>query len=248
MSIRRFNYTERKRIARSDVRVSLVEYGGRTSFDIAFDLAGYDLPADARLVVEAYRQTAVRRFEFGHVGNPVPAGPTSLDEFTSPQDLLFRAKVVDSAGSGRLLAEADQIQATDHQSVGRRSLIRVADGDLGSELWCLFFDAGGPVLQLERRIPREALLNSPHFKCLVYPQVFRQLLWKALEGWDDDHENEDAWEVRAVRYAIKICENEPPTTQDDDLREDWISTATRAFCRKHDFAHQYEREIEGKQP
>jgi hypothetical protein len=243
MSIRRFNYTERKRIARRDVQVSLVNHGGSASFDVMFSLAEYELPADARVVLEAYRQTTVRRFNFGHVVNPKPDGATSLEEFSDPQEVLFRAKIVDGSGSGRLLAEADQISTSNPDEGARKSFIRVKDADLQGEFWTISFDAAGPVLELERSLPRESLLNSPQFRCFVLPQVFRELMRKALDGWDDDPEDESTWQVRAVRAAERLCGREAPTTEDEDDRDDWVTTATRAFCRKHDFVRRYAEEV-----
>ena len=40
---------------------------GMLSFDAKLDLTGYDLPDDARVFVEAYRQTSFMRFPHGTV-------------------------------------------------------------------------------------------------------------------------------------------------------------------------------------
>jgi len=242
MSIRRFNYTERKRLAQRDVAIYLLDEGESHSFDADFDLAGYNLPSDARVVVEAYRQTTVRRYAFGHVANPGAKGPTGLEDFGDSSGVLFRTKVVDAGDSGRLLAEADRLHAAGPKDANRPSLIRVADADLDGEIWRLSFDAGGPLLELERKFARETLLNSPHFKCLVYPQVFRDLLRRALDEGLDDAEDEVSWQSKAVSYGQRLCGEDAPDgddSGDDDAREDWITMAVTRFCKRHHLARKY---------
>ena len=52
--IRRFNYTDRLRIRRSDVRIVLREEDGKLEFDADLRaLADYDLPPDSLVFVEA---------------------------------------------------------------------------------------------------------------------------------------------------------------------------------------------------
>ena len=69
MAVRRLNYTGRKRIRQTDVRFVIHEDGsGSATFD--GDLSGLgncDLPADARVYVETYRQTSWMRFDFGTI-------------------------------------------------------------------------------------------------------------------------------------------------------------------------------------
>src|SRR5262245_16465362 len=110
---RRFNYTGRVRIRRDDVRVALVRNDdGSTAFDDELALASYGLPADAQIVVEAYRSgTAWIRFPFGTVGNPSKPTKTKLEGFDSPEAVLFRVKVTSPAERhGQLLAAADRIR------------------------------------------------------------------------------------------------------------------------------------------
>ena len=67
--IRRFNYTDRLRIRRSDVRIVLRDENGKLEFDADLRaLADYDLPPDSLVFIEAYRQTNWMRFPFGQLG------------------------------------------------------------------------------------------------------------------------------------------------------------------------------------
>ena len=110
--IRRLNYTGRVRIVREDVHVTVIERKGKLPFFKAeLDLAGYGLPGDAKVYVEAYRQTFWMRFDFGSVGRLAAPEHPELSDFDSLEGILFRVRVTSSDGaSGKLLAEADQIR------------------------------------------------------------------------------------------------------------------------------------------
>lgn len=242
MSIRRFNFTERQRIAHQDVAIYLSENSDSRSFDAAFDWRKYTLPAQAPVIVEAYRQTTVRRYSFGRVANTSAEEATVLEGFGNSDGVLFRIKVVDADGSGRLLAEADKLHPSDPKSTNRRSLIRVADADLGGELWRLSFDDGEPLLEIEQSFARESLLNSFHFQCLVYPQILRETLRAALdEGFDDD-EGDASWQAKFISFGERLARANAPdvdSTGLDNVREEWITSAVTAFCKRHRVARKY---------
>src|SRR4051812_27764639 len=90
---RTFNYTDRVRLRQKDVRFSLKPDGRGWSFDAVFELDGYELPGEALVSVEAYRQTTWMRWPWGTVGSLQPAGSRALAEFDSPDDVLFRVRV-----------------------------------------------------------------------------------------------------------------------------------------------------------
>ena len=74
MSIRRINSTGRKKIVRGDARISVrPDPDGVLTFNAMINLADYDLPNDAHVFVEAYRQTTFMRFRHGTVAAPAPA-------------------------------------------------------------------------------------------------------------------------------------------------------------------------------
>lgn len=245
MSIRRFNYTKRQRLAHRDVAIYVRDDGASHSFDAAFDLHGYELPTSARVIVEAYRQTTVRRFAFGTVANPQANASTNLEGFGDWSGVLFRAKIVDASGDGRLIAEADRVHAAGPKQGTRRALLRVAEEELNGELWRLTFDAGGPLLLLEKRFTRESLLSSVEFRCFVYPQVFRELLRRALDEWDEDSDEEGSWQSKVVAHGRRLCGREVSENEDDDAQEDWVTAAVTAFCRKHRLVRAYADSIDG---
>ena len=61
---RSFNYTKRREITKSSVRVSVSPTDPRHCFAAAFDLAPYDFDSSAKVYVEAYRKNQLLRFDF----------------------------------------------------------------------------------------------------------------------------------------------------------------------------------------
>ena len=79
---RRFNYTNRQRINRSDVAFTIVEdEEGTPRFYAGIDLKNYSFPSDASVWVEAYDRNALMRFPFGSVAEPKSEYPTKLTDF-----------------------------------------------------------------------------------------------------------------------------------------------------------------------
>src|SRR5258708_2775968 len=120
MSIRRVNSTGRKKIVRQDARIFVrADSDGVLTFDAVLDLTDYDLPNDATVFVEAYRQTTFMRFPHGTVAAPQPSHDSSarrLADFASGDGLLFRVKVTSTGErAGVLLAEADRIPISDNE-------------------------------------------------------------------------------------------------------------------------------------
>ena len=159
MSIERVNSTGRCKVFREDVRITLrSDSDGTLTFNAALNLADYDLPSDALVFVEAYRQTTFMRFKFGTVAAPsLPPGVTGrLTEFKTKQRLLFRVKVTSASGrSGLLLAEADRISACndEEQPDKRVALLPTEPADLGQLLWKVDInDATATMLQINKHV------------------------------------------------------------------------------------------------
>ena len=72
---RKFNYTDRKKITRSAIRMTLLpRTDGPLAFDAKIDLDGLELPEHACVCVEAYHKALYMRFNFGKVGGYLCAG------------------------------------------------------------------------------------------------------------------------------------------------------------------------------
>src|SRR5947209_9299911 len=184
MAISRLNYTGRKRIGRKNVRITVHESaGGPPSFDADLHLRDYQLPADALVFVEAYRQTLWMRFPYGKVGALAPPADRTLTEFDTADGILFRVRV-SAAGDrhGVMLAEADKIprhRAEDDEDT-RSPLLPVGSKDLGQEVYRIDYSAAGPMLYISRTLDKQAVATSPAFRCLVSTAAMREILTRIL--------------------------------------------------------------------
>jgi hypothetical protein len=244
MSTRHFNYTSRRRILQRDVQIVLRSTETDAYFDAFLRLHEYELPPTSRVIVEAYRQTDVRRYDFGTAANPVARDATDLSGLPDSDSLLFRVKVIEANGpsAGKLVAEADALRAVDASSAQRPSIVRVREVRLSGELWRLEFENESPILLLEERAgPRQVFVASREFKWLVLPTIFRELLREATARSieDDDPGASETWRAKILAQARSLA-GEPPANHDDsDELTGWINSAVNSFCRLNSFAQQY---------
>ncbi len=85
--------------------------------------------------------------------------------------------------------------------------------------------------------------NDPRFFALVFPEVIRQILFRAtvIEGHYEVTNDDDDWKDQWLRYAITwhADAEEPPSEitipLDDDGRqqlEEWIEEVVHGFCTR----------------
>ena len=241
--IRRINFTDRQRIRREDVRIVLREIGGKTSFSADVDLREYELPPDALVFAEAYRETIWMRVPLGTVASKRLPGPdeSELSEFDSVEGLHFRVRVT-SAGSperphGLLLAEADQIplRKPSEADEQRISLLPVVPDDLGDELWQLRIEDKARLFINRAAGDHQQIAWSPAFFALVFPTIVREVLTRILLVEEPpDLEDTNDWRTQWLRFAMQLHGiGDPPTTGELEDKERWISDAVAAFARQH---------------
>lgn len=236
--IRRFNYTDRKRIPTDRVSVQLRPGSGDApSFEARLDLSGLDLPPSSRVYVEAYYKSSLQRFDFGSVANVVAPGSTVLDQVDRGSVIYFRVKVVDNDGKhGRLVAEVDGVGANDSQGgADRFCILPVNFVDLGEQLWRMSFKPPQPVLEVNSFSGAEAFVRaSPLFSGLVYPEVVRQVLGNILLDLEvDDLDGLDGWQLSWLRFGRSFHPEEIPAAGDDgEARAAWIEEVVRCFCER----------------
>ena len=126
MPVARINFTGRKRLAASDIGIKLFDALPRPWFEVTnLSLDRHSLPEDSLLSVEAYRQSSWMRFDLGTIAEPVIPKRLTLNEFLSPDGILFRLKVTSSTNpEGRLLAAGDRIRP-EFDAPGQISLLPV---------------------------------------------------------------------------------------------------------------------------
>lgn len=235
--IRRYNYTGRKAISRSDVKLRVEDSPLRLRADLA--LNDYGLPADARVFVEAYRQTNWMRFDFGTAGAVKAPADLNLTEFDSREGILFRVRVTATANpEGRLLAEAGQVSPLQMNDTGEKSrepLLPIKPAELGEEVFRVDF-SDRPIMLINSQFGDwRALARSPFFICMALPQTFREILTRVLrvERYFETEDPED-WRARWLAFAAALPgSSDPPEEEETDDIDDWITEAVAAFARLH---------------
>ena len=235
--VRRFNYTNRRRIERSDVHIRLREREGIREFEAAFQLDRYDLDPDARLFVEAYHRSTYQRFDFGTVGDIHPPHDRCLDRIASTRP-LFRVKAVVQDGAlARIVAVAERLVPLDAELDDQEGepLLPVEFRDLGHHIWELELDGDWPTLILNQSIEgiREAARSSAAFLTLVYPEICRRVLEHALaENAFDPDSGEDDWGTLWLRFGRELAGT--PEDDGEAERKDWVARAVEEFAKRKD--------------
>ena len=234
--LRRFNYTDRRRIKREDVSIA-TQVGPGLGFDADLSLlTTYGFDPRCRVFVEAYRQTVWERFNFGLVGAIEAPRDRSLARFGSLDGIQFRAKVTDPNNSHRLVAEADGIplRELDGSTVPTQSLLRIIPGSMEAEVFRLSYDAQGPLLEISRIAGEKTeVAKDPAFAALVYPAIFKEILIRIiLVEEHDDTENANLWQSQWLKFATGLANvpTLPALDQEDDV-EDWIRDAVSALAK-----------------
>jgi hypothetical protein len=239
MTIRRINYTGRKRLSQQDVRVYLSASDARpVQFDAEIDVTEYDLPQESLISIEAYRQTSWMRFDCGTVAQIAIPKDRVLTEFDSPEGILFRLRVTSPKGpDGLLLAEVDRIRPRipEDTDENRLSLLPVKPEDLGEQLFRVDF-SDGPILQVNSRSGDwRSLARDPIFIAFAFPSAFREILTRIILV-DKYYDLEDMadWRAQWLKFSTALPGVTVVTSGNDvEYYDDWIDDAVTAFCRYH---------------
>lgn len=238
----RLYFTGRKKLAQD--QVSLTFRPGRPpefSASIDFTRNRRTLPPDAKVVVEAYHNTLLQRFDFGTVAHCRPRDPLRLTSFDQWDRPLFRVRVVDANHDlGRVLAACDRVAAADPDdpSEGGRSLLKLfprRNEDMGGELWRVEVVGGAYQLAYNRDVgalERDIKSKRPVTLGLILPAALREILAREILWERIDTEERGDW----VAFAESLSGEPPPKERDGEApsREDvesWIEGAVQAFCR-----------------
>lgn len=239
MTVRRLNYTGRRKLSLEDVKVRILPSDERLAlFDVNLKLSEYGLPKDALVFVEAYRQTSWMRFPCGTVGRLAIPIDRSLSEFDSPEGILFRVRVTSATSpEGLLLAEADKIRPrlTEQEDENRLSLLSTKpDDDLGDQLFRVDF-TDKPLLLINARSGDWRILSrDPVFTSLVLPSVLREIMTRILHIEKHfDVEDTTDWRSQWLKFCVLLPGvPELPSERDQDNLDDWIDEVVDTFCRR----------------
>lgn len=233
--LRKLNFTERAKIPRSNVRVSLRrDEDGTLAFDPQLSFDGVAVVPSARVFIEAYYRTSFMRFDCGSVEAFEPPDDRRLTELDGTSVVHFRVKLVDNtANDHRIVAVADDIVVAEEkpETGGRLPLLPVSFSEaLGQQAWRIAFESSGPVLELNNRIAgiKDVARNDAEFFALVYPAAVRQIFTQILlvDG-HDPHEDGDEWWHLWLRWGARFA---APLPADADDAPFWIDALVSAFC------------------
>lgn len=242
---RRFNYTNRQRIHKNSIAITIVhDDEEQPKFFADLDLQDYSLPADGKVWIEAYDRNAFMRFPFGVAESPSSISDTTLTDFVGTDSYYFRVKVVDTGCHSRLLAVADSISPVRHDDDEEpaKSLLRVTTRDLGPVPWELEFPvADHPLLVINNRIDAGKSLarSNQLFQALVFPAILEQILRRILV--EDNYrpsaeiDDDDMWKEGWLEFAGSL----PGSAKlqiDQEITGDelgkWIEDSRTSFCRE----------------
>jgi hypothetical protein len=248
--IKRLNFTGRKRISREHVQIEVYD-GHPRPFSALITLDDTNLPQDAAVYLEATcaGSNVVQRFEFGTVGNIKPATPPKLTEIEG-ENVFFNLKVVDTSQRfGRILGLAENIRperAGEQTASGRKGILPIEESRLDGEIWKLEFREQGVFLLVNKDIPGlvDRASSDPSFYALIYPNIVRHILARAIAENVDLSDTDDRWPVLWLRFARGIHPEFQAPPENDAAQEEideWVDEVVDSFCTKHDLRTKFVR-------
>ncbi len=246
--IKRVNSTGRRRIGSDHVTIEVHEGQDARTFDAEIKLKGFEDSPEAAVVLEATcaGSNTIRRYAWGTVGQLMPPEDRALRDLHG-ENVFFSLKVIDrSERFGRILGLAENIRplkAGPKTATGRRGILPVEKADLGDELWKLDFRSEDVFLLVNQNIPglSERVRFDATIYTLIYPAIIRQVLQRALDEQTDDDEDSERWSVLWLKFGRRLHPEglQPPVSEDDDERDEWISEIITAFCREHSLREKF---------
>lgn len=239
--IRRFNYTDRRKLPRENINLRLNRNGSAMTFDAEF--TGFEsmgLSGSAQVFVEAYYQSTYMRFDFGTIATLQIPPDRQLSAFYDGSPVNFRIKIVAASGeAGRILAVADHLNPVREDDENKRDpLIPVRMvGGMGQEIWRVVWDATGPVLELnqEQAGIKETILQKHIFRSMVLPEVLRTVLSRILID-EMDLEDENSERAKLWLKFVATFHNEAiPDDRDSSNVDNWVNRVVQSFCSRHRF-------------
>jgi hypothetical protein len=223
---------------RDNVRLRINELGGNVRLDVErLELKHLRLPDNAKVIVEAYRQTARHRVPCGTVSALQLPTSVPLAEFDVPDGLLFRVKVVGVGDvDGKPLAAGDRIPAVTDNDQGARIPILPfrPSSDLGQQLWRLDTEDEPTVLINADVGDWKGFAQQPHFQMLVFPELARQAARWVLGNLDEAEEGDGAAAIWR-RFLADLGKDPVADPPEEGQEAQWADDIAAAFARKYNF-------------
>lgn len=255
-------FTGRREISRAHVFIGLTESRGKPSrFRAQIELSAYNLPADARVVVEAYHNAYLERFSMGTV-QAINQAERELHGLEPGDRPHFRAKVIGTDGpAGRLLAAIDEVRPATEDDAGAAGsllpLVPKTREQMGDEFWHVHFvaaDEPQPELWVNRDVQGlfAALQNQdPRVTALIMPEIFRQVLRGLVEDgcpWTDEG-RVGQWLTLANGFHPEEFQEWDDEVRDSSRqhRREWVDEVVKRFAAAHRFFDRYHETEESTQ-
>jgi len=239
---RRFNYTGRRGIPRSQVAIAWIEpesiaeplrFNGE--LNLQFEPP---LPPEAEVFLEVYDGPVSMRFSCGTVTNPVLPEDRRLTHFAPGQRPLFRVKVTSPDDPlKRILARANAISpmTPDEAKTGKKSILPVElVDDLGDQVWRVNMnEPDQPILQLNKLISEpndiSTMAREGDFLALAYPAVIREILSTLLHP-DSAVDENHPWIEFSERMAGSLRPDDDDTDEFETVCKKWIDKVIAGFA------------------
>jgi hypothetical protein len=238
--IRKFNYTGRKKINRTNIEISLFGDDKLKQFDAEIKLDDLNLPSNASVYIEPYYHFSFMRFKFGTVEKISPPNETLITEIPFSDILYFRIKVVDEIGKhGQLLAYADKIKpiSSEDGHDKRKSLLPVRfSTPLRYQPYRLIFAENSPILEISKNISNQKdLLKSKEFASLVFPSIVKEIAAKIASEYFEYIDFEGHWVADWYKYFTNVIEADklPDGKNSNEEMIEWVNSVVDKFCRKN---------------
>lgn len=238
-TVANLNFTSRKRIERSHIRISGNTSGPDGYFILdRFDVGEYGFPNDAHVCIESWTgKYGFQRFEIGRLDRIDLSKQVQFSANDLP-NATFRIKVVVAGSTGKILGDADNIPV----EIGGRppSILPIDPVDLDNRIWWLEIDEEiGPVLQMNQRLPDyQQIARDTEFRATIMPTVVYQI---AL--WITSSMNSGEIDAKVRRWAKVLTfpgvDSFKVNVQDADSRQDFALKVAKAFAKSHGLFDRY---------
>jgi hypothetical protein len=224
------NYTGRRRITRGRIDVvGAVTARGPELTVRRLDLDELDLPGDARIYLEVYRETDLDRIDAGTVGAPLLPAAHPLALFRDLSSVNFRVKVVRGGSErGRIVAAAAGLSLDSDEDTDSVPLLPTRLSPIGDRAWHLDLTEQ-PTLIINSSIPNgKAVATGPAFLALVYPEVLRRVIEWVRENEGSEETYHENW--RHFLLDLGMTPDSLMSTADDDQS---VDDALDRFASRH---------------
>jgi hypothetical protein len=135
------------------------------------------------------------------------------------------------------------IETGKQTEAGRRGILPVESVPLGQQLWQLDFRDHDVYLLVNDSVDglSERMRSDPMIYSLVYPEVIRQILARAIEQNIDLEETDDRWPYLWLAFGKNLhpAREKPPSPDDEETIDDWIEQVVASFCQMHFLRDKY---------